>query len=179
NRWDWSGRETGLEDLADDRTELSSAYAAGRLLKALCCIYEQEYEMVHKINYFTKYLPDDHEAPIRKMNGTAHDLHISSYEGQPMESCQDSINRVIYTLDLLDKIVKQGDVTLSEEELTHIQVEYEIAARPFQKLSEEEVHPDISIIKSRMDRMIEGLSNRLAHDVSKESHPSKKSGRFD
>ena len=148
-----------LDDLEDHDTESTSALAAERLVKALCCLYDQPYEKTHKVSEFIEILPDDYAGHISKMNGSTHKLGISPYEGGPLESCQDSLNRIIYTLNLLDKVVKQGDLELTQEERRYIQKEYRVGARKYADLTEEETHPDIVQTIFRMDGTIEGLSN--------------------
>ncbi len=177
--WAWRGKEKALEHLSDNHAESYSAYAAERLVKALCCIYEQEYVMVHRIRDFIEYLPKDCDALIRKINGTADKLHISPYRGLPVESCQDSLNRVTYTLDLLYQIVTQGDVRLTEEEFSHIQDKYAMGIHQFWNLPKEDIHPDVSTVKFRMDRTMEGLSHQVASDINEDLHGCKKDGQSD
>ena len=179
DEWLWNDKEKQLDKLADNHTESNSAYAAERLVKSLCCIYEQEYEMVHKITDFIRYLPEDYESSILKMNGTTDKLHISPYRGAPMESCQDSLNRLIYTLDLFDKMVRQGDIKLTEEECTYVREKHAKRTVSCWDMPSEKIHPDVSTVKLRLDRTIEGLFDQVARDINEDVHPSKKGGQSD
>ncbi len=157
----WKVNEKELEDLADTHTESQSAYAAERLVKGLCCIYEQPYEMVHNITEFIPLLPEGYESDIVRMNGTTGNLHVSPYLNPPIESCQDSLNRLNYTLDLFDKMVAQGDAKLTHEELAYIQDQHLVRTMHWWNLSEEEMPPDVAAVKVRLDRTIKGLSNQV------------------
>lgn len=179
--WLLRGKNKNLDDLFDHLTEANSADAAERLVKGLCCIYEQEFEMVHSITELIKHVPAKYESLIRKMNATTRRLPVSSYHAGPMESSQDSLNRVDCTLDLLDEIVVQGDMNLTQEEMAHIKDKHDPnKSHSYWNKHDENIHPEISTIKFRMDRTIEGLLNQVERDVNEgPQSTSKKGGRFD
>ena len=164
DKWLRSGKEKELDNLSDHHAESYSAYVAERFVKGLCCIYEQEYELVHSKSELIKHLPKEYEALLWKMNGSTARLHVSPYENVPIESCRDSLNRVGYTLDLFVKIVKQGDMKLTHEETAHVEENHDPKhPHTYWERAEQNIHPDISIIRFRMDRLIEGLSTGGSH----------------
>ena len=46
-------------------------------------------------------------------------------------------------------------------------------------LPKEDIHPDVSTVKFRMDRTMEGLSHQVASDINEDLHGCKKDGQSD
>lgn len=125
NAWRRSNGDTALGKLNTQVGETESASAAERGVKALCAAKGISYELTHNVAVLAKQVPPDWYDLVMSLNGSTKAKHVSVYGDHYYESCEDSVNRVERTLQLIHHILADGIFTPNDEEQRQLRDEFD------------------------------------------------------
>ena len=110
--------EADLNLISSSEGTKRSANATERCVKALCCLLDIGYEHTHNVEILAEKLPDEWRELAMRMNGNTQKGHVLIYEDieYTLEDCQTAIDRVVYTLDMLELLMQDPRMPLTEEE---------------------------------------------------------------
>ena len=95
----------------------TSADAAERAAKALCCVTNSPYDLTHNVAKLAEVVPSEWHETVMALNGDTGEHHVSSYEfDYQYETIAVTEQRCRVTSDLLDFIVDNFQIKLTEHE---------------------------------------------------------------
>ena len=123
----WEREEGNFElyDLHLHEGERYSADAAERAVKALCCALRVSYKFTHNIENLAESVPDEWREIVLRMNGSTKEKHESGYGGTFYESCEESLNRIEHTLELMGLIIDLNLFVLDDNESSELLENFE------------------------------------------------------
>ena len=111
-----------FEKLSSKVATMSSASSAERSVKALCCMMDLGYHYTHNVAKLADQLPKEWYDLVIRMNGTTHRGHMAAYEVQfELENCGVSLQRIRFTLELTNLILKDRRCVLSQDDQMQLQ----------------------------------------------------------